>query len=556
MKFLKRHWPLLTVVLISLLPLTALIKPGIYWAHDSESHLVRVAAFYQSLKEGNIIPRWAGDLNAGYGHPVLMFLYPLPSYFASLIHFLGFSFAGSIKLLLGLSYLSSGIFMYLWLRRHFSKEAALVGSAVWQLAPYRFVNLYVRNALGEHTAFSFIPLLLLSLHSFVTKPSLRSGVAVSVSLAGLILAHNAVSLMFLPFAALYTLILLWKKSSSTLMLSWQLFLAVVLGFSLSAFFWLPAFFEGKYTLRDIVTDKDEFARHFPTVSQLIVPSWGYGVSYEGQDDDLSFQIGLGQWFMFIAGVVALIQSKKVANTNRLLGLLAVTVFLSSVFLLLDVSTPVWRAFTILKKFQFPWRLLIIPVFASSILAALATTLIRHSRKVIIAILVTLLVQNFNYWKPRGDYLPPEAEIIKDYLGTTDTGESTPIWAVRFQEKQADNILGVVHGAPITYDIIRRESEVHEQTITATVPTQIAENTLYFPGWSVYVNGEKKGIIWTDANWRGVITYPVPEGKSYVKVVFEDTRLRKITNAVTLASLIVVVILLVTPKILMKRNYQT
>ena len=78
------------LILLSLFPLMDLLHPGLFDAHDSPDHVARIANFYQNLAEGTIIPRWAGNLNWGYGHPILMFLYPLPSYAASLFHFLGF----------------------------------------------------------------------------------------------------------------------------------------------------------------------------------------------------------------------------------------------------------------------------------------------------------------------------------------------------------------------------------------------------------------------------------------------------------------------------------
>jgi len=236
-------WGLFLIILLSLAPLFSLVKPGMFVAHDSQAHIVRIASFYQSLSEGNIFPRWSHILNSGYGHPIFMFLYPLPSYLASGFHFLGWNFASSIKLVLASAYLSAGVFMFLWLKRHFSAPAALVGSTIFQLAPYRFVNLYVRNALGEHTAYLFIPLSLLAIHHLVEKTNNRKVGLVALAIAGLILAHNAVSLMFLPFLALYSLILILGKTPKrgSMMSS---IAALLIAFLLSAFFWLTSVIYG------------------------------------------------------------------------------------------------------------------------------------------------------------------------------------------------------------------------------------------------------------------------------------------------------------------------
>ncbi len=563
MKILKQNKYRLIVLVISLLPLLPLLRPGMFWAHDSESHVVRVAEFYKSLTEGNIIPRWAGGLNAGYGHPVLMFLYPLANYLASLFHFLGANFVGSVKLTLATGYIGAGVFMYLWLRRHFSPPAALIGTAIWQLAPYRFVNLYVRNAMGENTAFLFVPLCLLSFHALITKPSVAKISLSALTLAGLILSHNAVSLMFLPFLCLYALILLYFSKAKPLAISYWL-LAILMAFGASAFFWIPAIVEAKYTLRDIVMNGDTFAVHFPTFKQLIIPHWGYGNSVPGDNDDLSFQIGIFQWLAaLVGGVIILKNWRQTSLITRWLGiLLGLTMFISGTFLLLKFSLPLWHLIPLIKKFQFPWRFLIVPIFASSILAATAFQIILNttSRKkfTITLISITIIIaglvfQNYPYWRPRGDYLPSEDQVINEYLGTTDTGESTPLWAVRFQEKRADNTIGIVWGAPIDYTVIKRESEVHEYTITTKVKTQIAENTLYFPGWTVYVDGQKTGIIWTDASWRGVITYPVPVGTHHVRVVFEETKIRQISDIISIVSLAIISLFIITPHIRKKKH---
>lgn len=101
----KNPW-LLLVIFLSFIPLVSLFHPGMFEAHDSQSHVARLVAFYQSLQEGNLIPRWAGNLNMGFGHPVLMFLYPLANYIGSIWHFLGFSFIDSVKLTFAASYFS------------------------------------------------------------------------------------------------------------------------------------------------------------------------------------------------------------------------------------------------------------------------------------------------------------------------------------------------------------------------------------------------------------------------------------------------------------------
>src|SRR5579885_1499639 len=101
---LKKCFPFLFLCIILLIPLADLFHPGLPLTHDGQDHVARIANFYQNLSEGNIVPRWAANLNWGYGHPILEFLYPLPSYIASFFHFAGMSFVNSVKAEFGLTF--------------------------------------------------------------------------------------------------------------------------------------------------------------------------------------------------------------------------------------------------------------------------------------------------------------------------------------------------------------------------------------------------------------------------------------------------------------------
>src|SRR3989344_5151293 len=120
--------------IITILPLKGLIGRGITDAHDSISHVVRTYSSYESLKQGNLIPRWSQHLNYGYGHPIFMFLYPLPSYLTAPFHFFGFAIIPSVKLVMGLSFALAGLLAFFWFKELFGVWPAVIGAAVFQLA--------------------------------------------------------------------------------------------------------------------------------------------------------------------------------------------------------------------------------------------------------------------------------------------------------------------------------------------------------------------------------------------------------------------------------------
>src|SRR3990167_2117544 len=354
---------LVILLFISIIPLLDLLHPGLPKGHDTPDHVARIANFYLSLSEGNLIPRWAGNLNWGYGHPILMFLYPLPSYIASIFHFLGFSLIDSIKLVFAASYVLSGLTMFLWVKNFLGEKEGLVASVLYLFAPYRFVDMYVRGAIGEHVAFIFPPLILYFLYKLsenrneiLDKKTFLLTLGGALSLGGFILSHNAISLLFAPFILFYALFLVWQnkkyKNPATSFIT-----MFALGGAVSAFFWFPAFFEGKYTLRDIVT-AGTYASSFVNPVSLIYSPWNFGGT--GQ---FSVQIGL----LNILAVLSLPLVLKKLKERRLLifYVFAFSYFLISVFFMLAISNPLYNILTTLQKLQFPWRFLSVLIIGKS-----------------------------------------------------------------------------------------------------------------------------------------------------------------------------------------------
>ncbi len=513
------HNPLFWVIAASLLPILSLLNSGMPVVHDGQDHVARIANFYAALKDGILVPRWAANLNWGYGHPVLMFLYPLPSYLASLFHFIGFSLVDSTKLVFGLSFVASALTMYLWMRAAFDKNAAVIAAVLYTLAPYRFVDLYVRGAIGEHLAFVFPPLILY----FLQK---RSFIGMSVSLAALILSHNAVALMFLPIIGLYALYILIFEEKKKWLFTVHCFLSFILGFSLSAFFWVPALLEGRFTLRDIVT-AGEALRRFVPWSQFFYSPWNYGGT-----DTLTKSLGIPQWVGIIGALFLLTKTKEKKRKVLIAGsFVALTV---SIFMMTEWSRPIWASIRILQNFQFPWRFLSVSVFMAAFLGGIAFA--QTKKLFLILYCLCIIFVTFLMWHPKGYQIHEDSLYSGVYSSTTDTGESSPIWSVRFMEHAPAAHLEVIDGKA-TVKETKRTTTIHEYELVVDKPTLMLENTVYFPGWMIYLNGVPTDIQFQNPNYRGLMTFRVTEDTKSVRVAFEDTKVRKTANVISLTSLV-------------------
>ena len=531
------------VLFLSLLPLINLLHPGLPVTHDGQDHVARIANFYQSLTEGNIIPRWAANLNWGYGHPILMFLYPLPSYIASFFHGIGFSLVDSTKLVFAAGFIAGMAAMYWWAKEEWSVWPGVTAAVLYGFAPYRFVDLYVRGDIGEHVAFVFLPVILWGVLRLSKDATHRAGfAAVTLGTALLILAHNALSIVFLPIAGLYGLYCFFREKRRVLFMVSGV-LAVLLGFMLSAFFWIPAFFEGKYTLRDIVT-AGQIAGRFVPFGAFIYSPWSYGGT-----DQLSKSLG---WAQLVAVVISLFiigKSKKFRiETAGAFGILLV-----SLFIMTGPSQFFWQHISLLQKFQFPWRFLSVSVAATSLLGGIVVAVSGKKQHILAVALCALAVLGTaTMWHAHAYKTYDPSFFTGVYKGTTDTGESSPIWSVRFMEHTATAPMSAITGTA-TITEVSRNTTSHIYRVLAQSDTRLLENTLYFPGWIIRVDGVPVPVQFQDPAFRGLMTFTVPKGVHTVSVSFTNTKLRTYSEAVTVAGAVLLIGILGTITLWERRN---
>lgn len=539
-RFLKSPW--FWLVLISLLPLFPLFHEGIPLTHDGRIHIARIANFYASFMEGNMVPRWASNLNWGYGNPILEFVYPLSSYAASLFHWLGASLPMSIKLVFGIGYIASMATMYIWVKEHWGEKAGLVAAFLYGFAPYRFVDLYVRGALGEHVAFIFPPLIcyfIIKLRQAVTnhqKDIFIRVLALSLSVGGLILSHNALSLLFLPVVFLYGILNIYAEKKHRIALMYCLLFSLSFGFLLTAFFWVPAIFEAKYTLQDKVTS-GVISGNFVPFFWFFYSPWNYGGS-------IAFTKSLGI-FHWIAVFALMASIPKMKRNLKVVSVVLLLLFFVSLFMMMSQSNVIWSNISLLQKFQFPWRVLSLSIFLSSVFGGITCSLYMNKQKTwtlqniiwVSVIIIGIVLATANMWKPKGYLIEPETTYTDIFDSTTDSGELSPVWSVRFMEYRPKAAIEVIGGnAGIETRI--RNSTTREYTVKSDSVVQLLENTLYYPGWNVFVDNKIVPIEFQSSVHRGLMTFFVPKGIHTVRVLFSDTKVRRTANWISTLSVMV------------------
>lgn len=509
---------ILLIIILSLLPFIIIFTtPLLPHTSDGGVQLPRMAAYFKALTDGHFPVRWAGDLNYGYGLPLFNFIYQFPFLITSLLIFLGFGLVSSFKIALAASFVFSGIFMYLFVRQWLGDEKkAMIVTLFYQFAPFRLVEILVRGALGGIFAYTFFPLVL---YGIVTK----SFAVTAIATALLVLSHNSLSLIFFGVSVVFSLYFARDKKFALLSLGY--------GLLLSAFFWLPALFEHKYTYGDLFM-KDLYKMYFFPFQNFFIPNLTDAANL--RIGEISVQLGLFHTIAMILTIIGLIKNKldKKIRSILIFGLVLTGV---AMFFMLPVSGLLWEKISFLRQFQFPWRFLAVTTFSTALMSL-------AWKKIPVIILVLMVASTLVYWYPRQGFdRVNEADFWNFPLNTTYFGETDVIWSAGPAKSYPASRVEFIEGMGIISDF-QKKTQIHTFTVEASAPARLVDHTQYFPGWRVYVDNQKTPIEFQNQLYRGEITFAVPEGAHNIRVIFEESKIRFVANIVSLGAIVGLIIM--------------
>ena len=505
------------IVAISCLPfLSFFLTSDIPHTHDGPVHLARMAAYYKALSSGQILPRWASDLNYGYGMPLFNFIYHTPYLISALFLALGLGLVTTFKLVLAMSFILSGIGMFLFGRAFWKNDrTAFFVTMFYQFAPFRLAETHIRGSFGESFTYAALPFVLYG----ITK---KNFFVTAASTAILIPSHNSITLLF--FAMVVTFALIIKKFLSLT--------GLLAGLAISATYWLPAILERKYTYGDLFM-KDVFSRHFTALPTFFLPNFSGDPKLI--TEGVPVQIGI---FHGIALIATLLLWKRPLSRY----IIAWTAL--AIFFMTSASSFIWQSLPILRQFQFPWRFLAITTVTTSLGSSILTaTKLFRSNIIYVVTLFLVTATTAWYWNPPlgFDRITDEREYWDFKLNTTFYGETDVIWSAGPHLSFPPSQIEVASGdARITN--VGKMPTVHTFDVTASTPATIVDNTQFFPGWRVYVDGKQIPIEFQDINWRGLITFPVPVGDHTVRIAFGRTPVRLFADIVSAGTLVALLFL--------------
>ncbi len=362
-----------TTLFILIITCGCLLYPDLPWGHDGLFHLSRISSLRDAILTNydfpiKIYPNYFN--NAGYGNGLFypdIFLY-LPAF----ISCLGISTITSYKILLiGCSILTF-IFMYKCSKSITnSHKASLISALAYTMSGYRLYDIYVREALGEVLALTFIPLTFYGFYHILWKDEKKWPFFV-IGLSSILLSHIISSVLFIillmVICCIYCIQLLQNKNRLGILL-----LSCLTTLLLVAYFYLPM-------VEQLYTDK--FVLNTQTVHSNLAQTT-YPISY------LFLDISLGIPFNITnvsgVGIIALavipiysINYKKYKKNNCIIS----TLFLLAILFTIPVShffpwEYIQRIFPHISTIQFAWRFYIIAIFLFSLIIGYVFSKIKY-----------------------------------------------------------------------------------------------------------------------------------------------------------------------------------
>jgi hypothetical protein len=499
------------------------------YSHDLSGYILRTVEWAEELRAGHLYPRWAPDLYGGYGEPIFVFYAPTVYAVAGLLSATFLDPFSSLKLIILVSSLLSGVSVY-WLifGETRDRDAALLGAAAFLAAPYRLGDLYARGDVSELSCLAILPtaIALYFASAREARPfRARALAAAAAATHGLmIVTHTVLGLwgsLVVGLVVLARIIVLsrrglWRRAR-------PLILALACAPGLAGAYVVPAL-----AYRDV-------SHAFGMVLGLYKPQnqWiGLNVLFDSQSALFGKNfMQIGPIVVVAAVVTALAAGLNFKRTRPALGWLALS--LALIGLTLPNANAFWQPGRIpLSQFiQFPWRLLGPAALSASValgigMAAATTRLSEQTRQGIAissaAALLLLIAWPIVSAKEmrKADILTDPDSIRAAVESATSADEFLPLAVKARPSTPRRGLVAGAENANVEFSL--SDGSRHALAVVATKPGAVVQLALYgFPGWRVRTDsGPALATLNTDA--EGLLFVRLPSSGKYQLEVWYGT----------------------------------
>jgi hypothetical protein len=472
---------------------------------DGELHMYRIAAMTALLQQGDLYPRWVPYFHLGYGYPIFNFYAPSGAWLGGVLGVLGVPAPLALPVLTALAWMLGSAGCFALARRWLPVPAALLAAAVWCYAPTRFQMVWNIGSPPAFLGAALAPWLILALIRAARSPGRRTAAGLALAWGLVLLTHQPTALLMGMFCAVAApLACLWSPWGLAVVIQrarWTV-IGLLLGTGLAAIFLLPMLLESRYT------QLDTGAADIPAVlrASFIAPQQLFIQPGAPDHSDLSRHlpetVGLGVGLIALVGIGGLILQRQFGLTFIALVSGAMTLFLMS-----QVSLPVWLLTSLLGQLRFPGRVLAIGSLAFALMAGGCFWLLPARWRVagsgvLIAVVIAIALPTLYPSRDWLDFshLSPVDAIEYEYrttvFGTTSFNEFKPSFGQEATAYDLPPDLESYAADPFRLrvrDVLGGTAQVESIAesslrVTAGSPVDLRLRRFYWPGTRVSVDG--------------------------------------------------------------------
>ncbi len=548
--WLKKRWKdiLFALGMTCILMLPYIFKDFLGIEHDTFFHVSRIEQLSKAIQHRNFFPAVYPSENNNYGYASPLFYSDFFLILPALLHLCGFSLAFCYKCIVFIASFIS-IFTMIIFTSHITNKRSItwISGCAYLFSNYRITDIYVRGALGEIFAFSFLPLMLLGLYQIIEEEK-YSFFPLTLSLTCLALSHNLTFLFASVLCAILVILSINKLTKKKILC---ISISILFAFLLSCFFTLPMIeqLRSQSFIVDYYGQSSDLASHSMNLWQYFVNQTVFGYSGNQYDVSMTMTVNIG-WFLTFVPMTYFFVKKKDPFVLKML-------IVGYICMLLPSSLLPWDIIP-LKIIQFPWRFNTLAMLLLSVPSAIGISNLFHQKSIQLCILIVLCGECIYHVMPAfdrtfgmtsqttwqnildgklcdpyysayyvrvelagGDYLPLN---VPDFRG-----RSTAIKNAHNQDLDISYT--------IDYDKLTFSTDTLEYDMQLVMPKT------WYQGYTVYQIKDGKQIkVTCTATQEAMVTFYAQKDCTYI-VTYEDTLLRKTCLWISFISLFVWLILM-------------
>ena len=378
------------VMLVVLSPMITRMLPI---GHDWKFQLLRLESLKAGLQSGQFPVRMDPVFFNGFGYASSLFYPDFLLYIPAVLQLLGVSLVSSYKIFIILVvavcfaatyYCAKGISK--------SRYVALISAIVFTLSQYFIQNIYTRFALGEVSAFMFMPFVVYGLYNFLFEEFEKPWLLV-VGFTGLLFSHMisfTIACMLCAVVSLFRIKHLIRNGYKLI----RLLVAVLLVAGLSCVFWLPLL-EQMLSGRILITNGRTMQSMSVAIRDMIANSSII------KNESCSFGLPLLLLCLMRLILFKTPETKaEIKKSDRFFWIGAALLFLAS-----DLFP--WKLMpSFFNMIQFPWRFYAMASLFLALAIGMMTQTLFYSKNKYVALVVILALMSFGAittWTNTADY---------------------------------------------------------------------------------------------------------------------------------------------------------